>query len=337
MSAEKEPAPAPQPIALDPQKEAELRKFEERGPEGVSMAASFRRIFSEVKRREEAGEMPPSSPPAPTKTAEVISIQPYLPMFAEEAVGTPDCFLQCSLFAATDRGREFVKRQKFTTLKGQEIVFTGEQLTQHHLVLWEALVRLARFYPLGDECSFKGNRFLRDLGYKQKAGKTNYEQLVEDITALAACAIAVRVSDNIVYSAAAIDSFFRDDNTRLFKIKLNKGLLALFGKGQWTQLQWDHRLSIKKYPLALWLQGYYAPLAKPYPLSVKHIHEKSGSNIKQLYHFRSKLKQALNRLLKIGVITGWGIDPKTDLVHVEKTPTASQARALIKPLKKPER
>jgi hypothetical protein len=297
------------------------------------MEERFSRIRAEAKRREEAGEIT-APPPAPAKTAEVIEIQPYLPMFADEAVGTPDCFLQSSLFAATDRGREYLDRQVIPTLKGPEITFTGKQLTQHHLVLWEALVRFARLTPLGDECLFTGHSFLRSIGYKGKIGKTDYNQLVSDFTYMKACAIEVRVKGEAIYTGGIIEKFWRDDGSKVFKVILDKRMSALFGRGQWTQLQWDNRTSLKKYPLALWLQGYYAPLLKPYPLSVKYLHERSGSKIKQLYHFRQELKKAFNRLLQIGVITGWGIDPATDLVHVEKTPTASQARALLKPPKK---
>jgi hypothetical protein len=275
--------------------------------------------------------LPTASEEKKKVSAEIIQ----LPLFPPNHAGTPDCFLRSSVFAGTDRGSEYVELQPVKSVAGYDITFTGKQLTQHHLVVWEALVKLANMHPLGTECAFSIHSFLKKrLGYKGKIGKTDYEKICLTFTQLRACAIEVKSKDKVlVYGGGPIDEYKRNDDTGFAVIKLSPGLIKLFGKGMWSPVQWEQRLALKKYPLALWLHGFYSSHAKPFPYKVETLQELSGSNIKRLRRFREALKKALHRLMESGVITGWHIG-SGDLVHVEKTPTASQARALIPALKK---
>jgi hypothetical protein len=283
------------------------------------LAAAAERLDKIYMQQEEQGRE--------VKTAEIIQ----LPLWPEATTGTPDFFLRSALFAASDKGKGYYpKKTSISTVAGYEIRYQGNQLTQAHLVVWEMLVQLARKHPLGDECFFTGHAFLRGLGYKGKIGESAYKWLDATITDLTACAVELEISKKLAYGAGLIDWYARDNDTKAFKIKLNKGLVALYGRGQWTQLQWKQRLVLKKHPLALWLHGYYSTHAAPFPVSVEFIREKSGSGIKELYRFRQALKKALDKIKTEGVIVGWQIDKKTDLVHVVKDPTPAQVKHLTK-------
>lgn len=261
------------------------------------------------------------------KKAQVIQ----LPIWPENTAGTPDCFLRSALFAATDRGQGYyTSKTPINTVAGYQIRYQGNQLTQSHLVVWEALVRLARQHPLGDECLFKGHTFLRGLGYKGKIGESAYKWLDSIIADLTACVVEVDISTKYAYGAGLIEWYARENDTRAFKIKLNRGLIALYGHGNWTQIQWQQRLTLKNHPLALWLHGYYSTHAAPYPVSVSFIREKSGSGIKELYRFRQSLRKALEKIKAEGVIAEWEIIKKTDLVNVVKVPTQAQSKHLSK-------
>lgn len=280
-------------------------------------------IVEDEKRRQE-------NQPAKLKTGEVVQ----LPLWPEPTVGTPDVFLRSALFAATDKTHEgYSKKTPITSVVGYTVKYMGNQLTQFHLIVWEALIHLARQHPLGDECCFTGNSFFKMLGYKKSPGKDAYELLDNVITSLTGCVVEVNVLDKIAYGAGLIDWYVRDSETKAFKIKLNRGLVALYGCGQWTQLQWKQRLALKNKPLALWLHGFYSTHAIPLPVSVEFLRDKSGSSIKELKHFRQALKKALNEIKADGVITDWRIDEKADLVHVTKIPTLAQIKHLKKPSK----
>lgn len=331
MSDDEKPAHV-QLEVLSPEVEASLQEIAEKNP---SMAQSFRRIHMRLKQQESSD--PPAAAPekttAPTVTAKIIQ----LPLFPQEQVGTPDCFLRSSAFAGTDRHCSLSEDEPIKSLAGYDMKYTGKQLTQHHLVVWEALVKLANQHPLGTECSFSIHKFLKKyLGYKGKIGKTDYEKICIAFEQLNTCSFKITAGGKKVYVGTPVCEFLRDDNTGHAVIKLATGLKSLFGKGMWSTLQWEQRLALKKYPLALWLHGFYSSHAKPLPYKVATLQELSGSNIKELYRFRQSLKKALDRLKELGVITGWNIGPG-DLVHVEKTPTLSQARALIPALKKSDK
>lgn len=324
MSADEKPAPV-QPEILPPEDEDKYKGL------SPALRATFRRVFSDEEKKKQAGEKltPPEEKTKLPATAKIIQ----LPLFHHEQAGTPDCFLRSSVFAGTDRGREYVKNAPVKALAGYDLKFTGEQLTQHHLVVWEALVKLANQHPLGNECMFSIHAFLKKyLAYKGKIGKTDYEKICLTFTELSACNIEVQIAEKKVYGGGPISEYLRDDETGHAIIKLAPGLIKLFGKGMWSTLQWEQRLALKKYPLALWLHGFYSSHAKPLPYKVATLQELSGSNIKERYRFRQSLKKALHRLVELEVITGWHIGTG-DLVHVEKTPTMSQARALIPALK----
>jgi len=62
---------------------------------------------------------------------------------------------------------------------------------------------------------------------------------------------------------------------------------------------------------------------------VATLHEWSGSQNKSLAGFRRHLRAALDDLVRSGAIAAWRIDDG-DLVHVERTPTASQRRHLAR-------
>ena len=272
-------------------------------------------------------EISVSLPPA-KKGPPAQVLQLPLPFF-KDAATTPNCFLRSEVFAATDRALNYVKLQPMKSAEGYKIVFTGKRLSQNQLLVWEALIRLAARHPSGGECLFTGNSFLKkELQFKGKIGQKNYDDLDADLTDLRSGTMKIYVNGSLNYNGGAVSWYVRDDETKLFKVKLDKNLLALFGKGQWSALEWEKRLKLRRYPLALWLHGFYSSHAKPFPVSVGWLQEVSGTGTTELYKFRQSLKKALAKLQEIGAVDGWEIPEKTDLVHVQRTPTLSQARAL---------
>lgn len=67
-------------------------------------------------------------------------------------------------------------------------------------------------------------------------------------------------------------------------------------------------------------------------MKVATIRRLSGSQTKELYGFRQKLKIALDTLKALGILADWRIDAG-DLVHVDRgdATSASQQRHLAKP------
>ena len=127
-------------------------------------------------------------------------------------------------------------------------------------------------------------------------------------------------------------NFYRDDATGRTVLEINPKLAPFFGRSQWTQIDWAQRQQLRGKPLALWLHGFYATHAAPYPLRVAYLHKLSRSQTKQLRYFKKNLLRALRDLEAAGAIKAFEI--RDDLVHVWTRPSPSQANT-PEPLREP--
>jgi TrfA protein len=285
----------------------------------AEVVESLRRTL-EAKKEAATPETPQN---APKQSAAVIQ----LPLWPEPARGVPNDVLRSALFAAIHRGREYVEDRLIAAVDGTSIRYTGRQLEQSDLDVWEQVLHLARQHPLGTVCYFKGGAFLRAIG--RSGGKTNYKWLAGALLRLTACAVVIKCR-GYIHGRGLIASFDIDEHTRLYRVCVDTDMAKLYAAG-WTAIDWQRRQELRGKPLALWLHGYYATHAKPLPVKVETLRNLSGSKTKTLYHFRSALRQALDELKAIGAIASWQIDA-ADLVTVDRGDaiTASQRRHLIK-------
>src|SRR5436305_6064793 len=82
----------------------------------------------------------------PKEPAQVIR----LPLWPEAVRGAPNDILRSALFAAIQgKGRAFLKQHLIVAYDGNQIKYTGEQLDQSDLDVWEYVLHLARQHPLG--------------------------------------------------------------------------------------------------------------------------------------------------------------------------------------------
>lgn len=244
-----------------------------------------------------------------------------LPLWPEPTRGTPNSFLRSALFAAIQgKGRRQMKKELLGAQKGYAVRFTGTQLDQSDLDVWEHAIHLARSHPLGNVCCFRANAFLKAIG--RSNGKQNYEWLNDSITRLVACAVEVR-NGGKVFTGSLLSSCARDEETGIYKLRLDPDTVKLYGPCDWTLIEWKQREALKGKPLALWLHGYYASHKEPYPVKVETLRELSGSATKAKKHFTAALKRAFKDLEGVAAIKA---SFQGDLVTVEKSPRLSSLR-----------
>ena len=253
-----------------------------------------------------------------------------LPLWPEPARGTPNSFLRSAIFAAIQgKGRHFLKGALLGSQKGYTVKFTGEQLDQSDLDVWEQAIHLSKSESLGDICIFRANAFLKAIG--RHNGKSDYDWLHSAITRLVACAVEIRGGQK-VFTGSLLTSCVRDEHTGIYRLRLDPDLMKLYGASDWTAIQWEERAALKGKPLALWLHGYYASHAAPYPIKIETLRELSGSGTKELKHFKAALKKAFAHLEKAADIK---VMIEGDLVSVEHCPTPAQLKHLNKKSKTP--
>jgi hypothetical protein len=233
--------------------------------------------------------------------------------------------LRGALFAAVQgKNRAVFQRELLACQKGLQIRFTGIQLDQSDLDVWEQALHLARLHPLGTRCEFSAYGFLKALG--RKTGKSEHEWLKNSFARLMGCGVELTNQQERKTYGGSLLEFMRDDDSGRYVVIFNPKILTFY-EGGWTAIDWQDRQLLRGKPLALWLHGYLATHAKPYPIKIETIRSFSGSSNKQIIGFKRSLIVALTELKKIEFIMGF--DFEGDNVIINKPPTPAQQRYLI--------
>ena len=257
-----------------------------------------------------------------------------LPLWPEPKRGAINAVLRSALFAAiSGQRRKYMDRKVLiATQDGVTIRYSGGQLDQADLDVWEQTLHLGRTQALGTECYFTAHGFLKAMG--RQTGKSGHEWLMSSLARLAGAVVEI-TSGERTYFGTLIDGGVRDERSGRYVVQINPKLAKFYGRSQWTQLDWEQRQQLRGKPLALWLMGFYASHARPHPLTVAYLHKLSGSQTKQLKHFKQNLAGALNQLVRGGAIEAFEI--RDDLVHVRTVPSKSQRKHLAARRAQPRR
>lgn len=119
----------------------------------------------------------------PRGPAQVIQ----LPLWPEAKRGAPNAVLRGALFAAVHKDRRYMDRELLASQRGIKIRFTGKQLDQADLDVWEQALHLARMQALGTQCRFTEKGFLKALG--RQSGKSGRDWLRSTFARLAGAVV----------------------------------------------------------------------------------------------------------------------------------------------------
>jgi len=228
------------------------------------------------------------------------------------------------LFAGIQgKGRKALKRELLATVDGVEIRFSGWQLDQSDLDVWETVIHLARHHRIGNRVQFSEVQVLKTL--KRSTGTSDRLWLRSTLVRLAGATIEMKYG-NLTFFGALLKGA-GDEMTGVYVIELESRLEALYMAG-WTQIEWDERVLLRRKPLALWLHGWFCSHAEPFPLGIETIQRLSGSVNAHPGSFKRQLSKALDELVLIGALVSWRLSGHR--VCVMRTPTPSQQRHLTK-------
>lgn len=241
-----------------------------------------------------------------------------LPLWPEPKRGAPNSFIRSALFAAIQsKDRQFLKETVLASQDGIEVRYTGEQLNQADLDVWETIVHLAREQPLGTVASFTAHGLLKAMG--MPTGNSQHKQLHSTLLRLTACAVEVK-HEGKTYFGPLIKSGAKDEVTRHYGIELNKGIIKLFGENQWTALDWKQRQELRGQPLSQALHAFYSSHREPFAVKLKTLQAYTGSRNKQAAGFKRQVRAALTQLVDVGFLASFEI--KGELVNVRRATAA---------------
>lgn len=243
-----------------------------------------------------------------------------LPLWPEAKRGTPNSFIRSALFSAIQsKDRVFIDGAVLASQEGITVKYTGQQLNQEDLTLWENLVHLAKNHPLGYVCSFTAHSLLKSMG--MHTGGDEHERLHKGITRLNACSVQI-THEGKTYFGAMIKSGIKDELTSHYTVELNRELIRLYGETQWTQIDWQQRRQLGRKPLAQALHAYYSSHKAPFPVTLAFLQRITGSTNPQPASFKRQCRTALAELVSIGFLQSFGIEG--DLVTVRRMPGAGR-------------
>lgn len=246
-----------------------------------------------------------------------------LPLCFEDFRATPNSFIRSALFSAVQsKDRVQMKQVVLESQNGITVNYTGEQLNQEDLTVWQALVNLAKIEPLGNSCTFSAHSLLKAMD--TSTGGDQHTQLDNAIRRLNACSVEI-THDNKVYFGNLVVSGVKNKLTKFYSIRLNPDLIRLFGDSQWTAIDWQQRLVLRRKPLSQALHAYYSSHKTPVDVTISFLQKLTGSRNKDNASFKRQCRQALENLVAIGFLQEFRF--KRDLVCVKRAfPSLEQPR-----------
>ena len=259
-----------------------------------------------------------------------------LAFWPDDKRAMPSDFIACALFASIQqKDAALVDGAEIASANGLRILFKGRRLTQVHADVWQGIMHLARRAEQGTKVRFGSRTFLRLIG--RHTGKSQRDQLHRWITDLVATNVEIIDTTNKRrYFGSLLPHGCRDDadpTGSAYVVEINHHLCKLFSAG-FSTVDWDERKRLAGKWLALWLHHYFSKFTRP--VAVSDLHRLSGSDAQNLKHFRAKLRGALGHLQAVGVLGGWRIDPRGDILSIERssepTPAQTPAGVAARPL-----
>ncbi len=240
--------------------------------------------------------------------------------FGEDTRAVSNPMAKCALFAAV-KERQFFNDYVFVgTVYGMKVEFAGEQLNQDDHDTLLQFVKMALHKPFGEDVFQAVNAVLAGLG--RTTHQSQRRQLCEEISRLVRGTMRITPPNMPRYEGHLLDDATTPEDQKILPrlrrylaYRLNPKFANFYSKDAFTLIDFRQRLKIKGRgsELAKWLYFWIIGNAEQYAHKVETIRQLSGSNTKDLKHFRAILRQALDLLKEEGIITAWRIDPETDL------------------------
>ncbi len=223
------------------------------------------------------------------------AMQQLLPDIFEEKRAIPNSFLRGALFGMVRKGRRaLVENKPIFTMSQYEIAFSGAELDQNDLELWDTLIYLAKSNNVTNELRITLYELCRQL--KISDNGTNRNALVERVKRLKFGVVNLKVN-NQEFFGSLINNGFVDTSDGRLVIEYNKKLAPLFSDGDYTLISADIRHLLGDNQLARWLYNFYESHNQPIPFAIGFVQKlcRSESEPKE---FKRLLKNSLELVQK---------------------------------------
>lgn len=244
----------------------------------------------------------------------------WLDPWGEDQRRIPSDLVRSALFNVRNKTakRQYLEQTPIPCQAGTTITYTGPDLRQIDSLVWMQALHLAKSKPLGEAVEFTAYEFCTAIGWS--IGGSSYERL-------RACLLRLQSAHLQIYSKSLrlgvslplIDDFAWKDELGYpmshYMLTLPKALVSLFGKNNYTQIEWEMRLKLAN-GLPSWCLDYFSSHRQPFELSLEYIRKLCGSTGENQIVFKRRLQDALMDLKEVGFLNHFKID--NNKVSVER-------------------
>ena len=224
------------------------------------------------------------------------AMQQLLPDIFEDRRAIPNCFLRGALFGMVRKGRRaLVDNQPIFTMSQYQVSFTGHELDQNDLELWDTLMYLAKERNVDNELRIS----LYDLCQQMRLSftKTAYVALGARLSRLQLGQVRIKASKKLFFGSLINNVYMEEGDHGRLVVEYNKKLTPLFTDGDYTLISVDIRHLLGDNQLARWLYNFYESHSEPIPFAIDFIQKlcRSDSEPKE---FKRLLKNSLELVRK---------------------------------------
>lgn len=224
------------------------------------------------------------------------AMQQLLPDIFEDRRAIPNCFLRGALFGMVRKGRRaLVDNQPIFTMSQYQVSFTGHELDQNDLELWDTLMYLAKERNVDNELRIS----LYDLCQQMRLSftKTAYVALGARLSRLQLGQVRIKASKKLFFGSLINNVYMEEGDHGRLVVEYNKKLTPLFTDGDYTLISVDIRHLLGDNQLARWLYNFYESHSEPIPFAINFIQKlcRSDSEPKE---FKRLLKNSLELVRK---------------------------------------
>lgn len=176
-----------------------------------------------------------------------------LPVWPDATRGVPNGLIRSALFSAVKRGRRKMVDDEVASIAGVSIRYTGLQLNQNDLTVWESILHESRGMALGEPVRVTAYQLLK-IQQKRDNGQ-NRQLLLDRLERLVNGTVKIK-TERYTYIGGLIHDAIRDDDTHEWVIWFNPRLQPLFLHDQYTQIDWRAHLDLDGRPLAQWFAWF---------------------------------------------------------------------------------
>ena len=224
------------------------------------------------------------------------AMQQLLPEIFEDKRAIPNSFLRGALFGMVRKGRRaVVENQPVFTMSQYKVSFSGSEMDQNDLELWDTLIFLSKERCIDSELRIT----LYDLCQQMRLtdSMANREALTTRAKRLVFGKVSIKISTKEFYGGLINNVYIDKDGDGKLVVEYNKKLAPLFTDNDYTYVSADIRHLLGANQLARWLYNFYESHSQPIPFAIDFIRKLCRSD-SELKGFKQKLKLSLEEVKK---------------------------------------